>query len=340
MKLAMGFRIQEGPWGGGNQFARVLRDALIARKDQVVFGLDESDIDIALLTDPRGWAPTNAFGPASLARYLLMKNPNAIVVHRVNECDERKGTRTVNRLLRRANYLADHTVFVASWLTDLAVWERDRPHSVILSGADPVIFDSSRSTDWDGTGPIRIVTHHWGGNRLKGFDCYEALDQMLDDPHWRERFSFTYIGRLPESVDLRNARKVPALSGDDLGRAIAEHHVYLTGSLNEPSGMHHIEGAMCGLPLIYRRSGGLPEYCDGFGLPFSSPDELPERIMTMRREYTAFRARMPTYPHTAKRMVDDFLALFDDLLARRKEILAARRLFRRPLALLATQLPR
>ena len=36
-----------------------------------------------------------------------------------------------------------------------------------------------------------------------------------------------------------------------------------------PSGNHHIEGALCGLPLMYLNSGGTPEYCKDFGLEYS-----------------------------------------------------------------------
>ena len=39
-----------------------------------------------------------------------------VVVHRINECDERKNTDYVNKSLIKANKVADHTVFVSSWL--------------------------------------------------------------------------------------------------------------------------------------------------------------------------------------------------------------------------------
>ena len=28
-------------------------------------------------------------------------------------------------------------------------------------------------------------------------------------------------------------------------------HIYVTGSINEPSGNHHIEAAQCGLPILF-----------------------------------------------------------------------------------------
>ena len=65
-------------------------------------------------------------------------NQDVIVVHRINECDERKKTNFVNRYLIEANKSADSTVFVSSWLKNLFIQqglECDNI-SVIMSGAN------------------------------------------------------------------------------------------------------------------------------------------------------------------------------------------------------------
>ena len=49
MKVSIGSRIVEGPWGGGNLFAINLRDYLIKKGHKVVFDLAHSDIDLILL---------------------------------------------------------------------------------------------------------------------------------------------------------------------------------------------------------------------------------------------------------------------------------------------------
>lgn len=339
MKVAIGYHIQEGPWGGGNQFARSLAEALTGRGDRVAFDLADPDIDLIMLTDPRSRSPSVSFGPGAILRYLAFRNPNALVVHRVNECDERKGTRHMNSMLRRANYAADHTVFIASWLKALDLWRRETPASVILNGADVRLFRPATKKTWDGSAPLKLVTHHWGGNRLKGFDVYEMLDRMLADPVWKDRIAFTYVGRLPEGVSLVNARCVSALSGAALAEELASHDAYITGSLNEPAGMHHIEGALCGLPLIYRNSGALLEYCDGFGVPIDGPDDLAGAIGRIIAEYSSFREAIKNYPHSAANMCAGYLALFDRLIADRKRIVAERRIWRNPMLVLRNQIP-
>lgn len=338
MKVAIGYHIQDGPWGGGNQFARSLVEALALRGDRVVYALDDLDIDVIVLTDPRGRSPTVSFHAGSVLRYLW-RNPRAVVVHRINECDERKNTRNMNPLLRRANYVADHTVFIATWLKDLDVWRRESTCSVVLNGADTSVFNPAAHRPWDGAEPLRLVTHHWGGNRLKGFDVYETLDRLVGDPAWAGRIEFTYVGNLPDGAVLPNTRYLPPLNGEALGRELASHHVYVTGSVNEPAGMHHIEGALCGLPQLYRNSGALPEYCAGFGISFNSVDSFVAALRRMMTEYPNYRLAMPAYPNTAERMCTDYLALFDDLVKSHDQIVASRRVWRNPWLVLRNQLP-
>ena len=338
MKVAIGYHIQSGPWGGGNAFARSLTNAMIERGDHVVWTLDDPDIDIILLTDPRGRSPQTSFDAGNILRYLLTTNANAVVVHRINECDERKGTHNMNRLLRRANYVADHTVFIASWLKDLNVWRGESSSSVLLNGADAKIFNDTNYQPWAANEALRVVTHHWGGNKLKGADIYESLDCMLAEPRWRGRLEFTYVGNIPAGVKLLNARHVMPLSGNALAREISSHHVYLTGSVNEPAGMHHIEGALCGLPLLYRNSGALPEYCFGYGIAFDDVEGFRRALERMLREYPLHRKAMPSYPNTAQLMCQGYLNLFDDLLAKRATIIALRQLWRNPWMLVRNQL--
>jgi len=340
MKVCIGYRIQEGPWGGGNSFVSSLTAALRQVGHEVVPDLADGDVDIILMVDPRSRLPNVTIGASHILRYLAFRNPRAVVVHRINECDERKKTHTVNLRLRLANYCADHTVFIASWLRDLPVWRRlPTSSSVILNGAESAIFRPRGMPLWPGDGPLRLVTHHWGGNWMKGFDIYEILDRLLGDHSWRGRIDFTYIGSLPANWQFRNARYLPAMSGDMLAAELATHHVYVTGSINEPAGMHHIEGALCGLPILYRRSGALPEYCDPYGIGFEGAEDFVSALEQMMGEYPAHHDAVRHYTHTAERMCKAYLDLFEGLVARRQEISAARRLWRNPIWFALNQIP-
>ena len=44
--------------------------------------------------------------------------------------------------------------------------------------------------------------------------------------------------------------------------------------------VYHIEAAQCGLPILYLESGGITEYCEGYGLSFTE-DNLEEKYMKL-----------------------------------------------------------
>jgi hypothetical protein len=338
MHVAIGHIVQHGPFGGGNRFVVSLSKALKVAGHSVRYDLDSDDIDLILMTDPRSRSPNVAFAAGAILRYLRTRNPNAVVVHRINECDERKGTRWMNRRLRTANYVADATVFIASWLRDLDLWREEGPSNVVLNGADTDVFHARGQTPWRGEGPLRLVTHHWGGNQMKGFDVYARLDAMMAEPAWKGRIAFTYVGNMPPGVTFANARHVAPLDGTALADELRSHHAYITASVNEPAGMHHVEGALSGLPLLYRNSGALPEYCTGFGEAFE-PDTLEPALENLIAAYPALHAHMPNYSNTAARMCVRYIEVFENLVERRAEIVAARRLWRNPLLFALNQIP-
>ena len=53
MKVSIGSKIVNGPWGGGNLFVKNLSNFLINNGHDVIYDLGDKDIDLILLTDPR-----------------------------------------------------------------------------------------------------------------------------------------------------------------------------------------------------------------------------------------------------------------------------------------------
>ena len=329
MKIAIGYKLNKGPWGGGNQFAISLEKKLIEEGHQVFFNLSRNDLDIILLTDPRKRSSCVSFSSGDIIKYLIFKNSKAIVVHRINECDQRKKTLYMNFLLRLANYSADHTIFIASWLKDLNLVQKKAKYTVILNGGNNKLFNTKNNVEWDKKGPLKLVTHHWGGNYMKGFDVYSKLDNLLSSKELSKNIKFTYIGNLPKNFYFRNSTHIKPLSGKELAKELSNHHVYLTASINEPAGMHHIEGALSGLPLIYRKSGALPEYCKDYGLQFIN-DDFIEKINLMRKDYSKFKKILQKYPHTAEKMSSKYILLFKDLLKDKDKIIQSRKIYRNP----------
>ena len=90
MKISIGTNIKEGPWGGGNLFAKNLKFFLEKNGHDVYDNLLVDDLDIILITEPRKTSESSAFTHIDVKRYLDYVNDKTIVVHRINECDERK----------------------------------------------------------------------------------------------------------------------------------------------------------------------------------------------------------------------------------------------------------
>lgn len=317
MKIAINYRPVDGPWGGGNRFVANLVHAAEAAGHTVGCTLSRG-LDVILMVDPRTALDQVTFGPRPIFAYKALY-PSTVVVHRINESDLRKGTEGVDAMLVKASGCADHVVFNGGWMRDLPAWRHlaatPERSSVIHDGADPAVFHPDPAARTHIEGPLRLVTHHWGANWRKGFDVYAHLDALMDDPALRDLFSLTYVGNLPDGFGFRNVGVEGPFDGAALADRLRAHDAYLTASLHEPSGNHHVEGALCGLPLVYRNSGGLPEYCAGFGVPFDGVDDVLAAIRGLKADFPRHKAAMTAYANTKQRCTGEYLALFDRLTA-------------------------
>ena len=101
---------------------------------------------------------------------LFFKNKNAIVVHRINECDERKNTTGTNQIYLEASNTADHVIFVSSWLRDLylKIGMPEEKTSVILAGSNVKIFNDENSSIFDRNKKIKGINLRIVEGRNKG----------------------------------------------------------------------------------------------------------------------------------------------------------------------------
>ena len=326
MKISIGTNIKEGPWGGGNLFAINLKEYLSSKGHTVLNNLNDPQIDLILITEPRKTSESSAFTHIDVQNYIKFTNSETLVIHRINECDERKGTNFVNKYLIEANKIADYTVFVSEWLKNLYEEQgiNKKNNRVILAGANKNVFNSKDRAQWNHDNKLKIVTHHWGANWNKGFTIYEKIDKLLNNNFWREKIEFTYIGNLPNKFEFINSNHIKPLSGNILSDELKRNHIYLTGSLNEPSGNHHIEGAQCGLPVMYIDSGGIKEYCQNFGIEYSE-NNIEEKLKYVLDNYENISEKLKYYPFNSDLMCSEFLNLFEEMLANKELILNLRK---------------
>ncbi|MBF0214917.1 MAG: hypothetical protein HQM00_15375 [Magnetococcales bacterium] len=329
MKISIGMKLQSGPWGGGNRFGAVLSDWLREQGHEVFHDLSADDLDLILLAEPDRRLRISAYDHADILRYLLFVNRRALVVHRINNTSEARDDpeKRFNRYRIQANRVADHTVFVSRWVRECYRQSGypERPDSVILNGADHRLWSPAPVRRARNGGPVRIVTHHWSTHPNKGWEIYRRLDALLGRAPWSERICFTFVGSVPEGIELAHAQRVAPLTGQPLVEELRRHDLYLTASRFEAGPNHVLEAALCGLPLLYLESGAMGEYCEGFGLPFT-PDTLESTLDRMLDTLESWQSRLSGYPFTAERMSRGYLELFERMIAERTAIVAARRL--------------
>ena len=315
MKISIGSKIVEGPWGGGNLFVKNLSNYLKRNGHRVIYDLSEPDIDLILLTDPRSRKESSSsFNHIEINKYKEYVNKNVKVIQRINECDERKGTENINNFYLEASNSADHVVFVSSWLEKiyLNLGMDENKTSVILSGSNTEIFNPVNSDYLDTQTPVKLLTHHWSSHRNKGFEIYKLIDDLIVTNKWKDKLEFTYIGNISPEYKFYNSNILKPLAGEELASEIKRHHIYVTASINEPSGNHHIEAAQCGLPILYIESGGIPEYCKGFGVSFI--DDFEKKLELIISEYETHKQGMEKYPFNSEKMCEEYFQLFNFLI--------------------------
>jgi len=246
IKVCINRKPVEGPWGGGNLFVRAFCDVIKSMGNEVVHKLD-NNLDFIFMQDPR--YSDLRISANEIIEYKH-KNPNTKVIHRVNECDARKGTNGMDKLLRECSQYTDHTIFVSEWMRQYHLkkgWGCDST-SVVYNGVN---LEHFRICDKIENGKVNIVTHHWSDNPLKGADVYDALDRWVGDI---DDFTFTYIGRY--SRLFKNSKLIPPLTGQALGDELGKYDIYVSGSKFDPGPNHVIESIAAGLPTLVHQDGG------------------------------------------------------------------------------------
>lgn len=320
MKISIGFKFKNKAWGGGNQFVKNISNYLIKKNHKVIYNLNSDDIDIILLMDPRPESESASFNHFNVQNYLKRK-PDTLVIHRINECDERKNTNHVNHFIKQASKITDHRIFISRWLQTIHSINKNK-ETVILNGANRKIFKNYKNKIKNKK--INLVTHHWSTHEMKGMKYYIYLDRLLQKSFFSKNFSFSYIGKLPKKHKFKSTKIYKPKYGAELARTISKHNVYITASKNEPGGNHQNEGLNCGLPVIYIKSGCMEEYCKSFGYGFCNENQLQKCLLKIKKNYKLYYIKTKLYNFNSSLTCKKYLETFEKLIRNKNNVIKKR----------------
>lgn len=171
---------------------------------------------------------------------------------------------------------------------------------LIPNAVDPAIFHPPAEREPLAGRRARIVSTSWSDNPNKGADVFAWLDANLD---W-DRYELTFVGQL--SQGFQHIRGVPPIPSEGVADELRRHDVFLAPSVNDPASNALLEALACELPAVYRRSGGHPELVGDGGLPFDTPEEVPDTLDALVLELDARRnaIRTPLLSEIADRYLE------------------------------------
>ncbi len=286
----------DGPYGGGSQALKAIAAEL---------GRRGYEVHNNALHDSHGHIMNSAFFDQERAKSVIRASARKPrVIHRIDgpisiyRGKERAQDEEVFRLNRE---IATATAFQChySWEKSLELGFDPVSPMIIRNAVDPAFFHPSSGRKAPAGRKTRIVSSSWSTNQIKGFDVYQTLDASLD---W-SRYEYRFIGRSP--VEFKNIRMVKALPSKELGEELRWGDIYITASLHDPASNSLLEAIACGLPVLYRRSGGHAEIAGFAGIPYDDAAEIPALLGKIERHYESYA--MCTYNRPIAEITDQYL---------------------------------
>ncbi len=288
MKISVLYKFQSGPWGGGNQFLKALRNKLTENGQ---YEKNPRQADVVLFN-------VYPFGAEYLFREAVKikkEFPNKPLVYRLDGplFLYRGRDKDIDLIIKKFGDAAvDGIVFQSKWSmeqnkTKLGI---SAPHETfIYNASNNEIFNDNNKSPYHPEQKIKIIATSWSANWNKGFKIYKHLDQSLDF----SKYEMTFVGHSP--IEFNNIKLIKPLPSEKLAQILKQHDIYITPSQNDPCSNSLIEALTCGLPAVVLNDGGHPELLNKGGLTFQNESDVIKKIETVASNYSEYKNSLPVF---------------------------------------------
>jgi len=296
VKIHIAFDFKDGPWGGGNQFLKALREQW---RNKGVYAENMVEAEAYLV---------NAFPSGNMNNFLepvkqKLQN-DKFIFYRLD------GLYYCNRIDERQKYIDDVCTYFANNFTDGIIyqtnWIKEIQQSygihktikniVAINAPDSSIFTRKEIKFPQKEEKIKLVATCWAPNERKGFKFYKFLDENLDF----DKYEMVFIGNSP--VKFKNIKMKPPATTRKIAEELMEHHAFVSCAFNEPCSNSLIEAMHVGLPALGHNSGGSPDIIQQAGELFNDEMDLLESIDKLGRNLKMYsdRINLPTIEDVAE----------------------------------------
>tara|TARA_Y100001935_G_C17307448_1_gene513288 strand:- start:3011 stop:3979 length:969 start_codon:yes stop_codon:yes gene_type:complete len=277
MKIHIIMDFQSGPWGGGNQFLKALRENL---KKKNIYTDDPEKSDIAIF---------NSHHALKRAVKYKIKFPEKYLIHRVDgpmSYRGKPGEKLDSKIFNINSKISDGTIFQSEWSKKENIKQGmniDSPDIVIHNAPDPNIFFPSKQNLTKINKKIKLISTSWSNSQNKGFDIYHYIDNNLDF----DKYEMTFIGRVDKPF--KNILTLDPIPSGMLSKKLRDHDIFIFASKTEACSNSLLEGIHSGLPCVVRNTSSNPEVLKNNGEVFNNEIEALKKIQIISNKLSYYK---------------------------------------------------
>lgn len=309
MKISILHNLHSGPWGGGNQFLKVLKNEFI-RMGVYADNLEEAEVVLF-----------NSYQQLADVLKLKSKYPDKLFIHRLGPVfhyHRGKSWRSYDEvIIDFTNKISDGVIFQSNWSFDEAKKLGFVGNSKVIHNAvNGALFNKQDRIPFENNRKVKLISTSWSSNPMKGFEYYKYLDENLDF----SKYEMTFIGNSP--LRFKNITWYKPEASEELAKKLKQSDIFIFPAKYEACSNALIEAMSCGLPVVVLDSGSNKELVQAGGELFITEQDLIDKIDKVSKNYSSYQELLSVseIEKTAKHYYESVSKVFEEVNGKPKKI--------------------